>query len=229
MVYGDTPYMVRGGQQDYKRIFYSDQNRALTKPVTLLGGFGVIPGGTVLGIVTESTNRKGYYVPYVAEKGNWPDAGSAIQWPGITYVTAALEVNKICYVEMEESYRLAVGDHLAATDTDGTVTDVGAITAIDRTSFSHIAKITVTNNFAVCTLAKGAGIWIQTKTADPHVEAKGFLLSAVDTGEGENSKGAQGSLILSNAVLYKGNLKGHNSDVDDDIGTSSDGKYVVLK
>jgi hypothetical protein len=227
MVHGDTPYVVRGGQEDYKRIFYSDQNRALKKPITITPGFGVLPTGIVMGIITEG--RVGYYVPYAAEGGSWPGAGLQVTWPGITYVVEDLTTNTTATVVLADSYRFNVGDHIAATDTDGTMTDAGAITAIDRTTYSHVAVITSTNNFAAATVAKGAGIWIQTATASPYTAAAGFLFSSVDTGVGENAKGAQGTLVLSNAVLYQGNLKGYNSDVATDLGSSSDGKYVVLK
>ena len=229
MVYGDTPYIERGGQEDYKRIFYSDQNRALKKPITLVGGFGVIPSGTVMGIISESTNRAGYYVPYVAEGPNTPGAGYQKTWPGITYVTLDLTTDTVAQLLLADSYRFAVGDHIAASDTDDTETDAGAITAIDRTTYSHIAVITSTSNFAAATIAKGANIYIQTVEADPYTKAQGFLFSSVDTGVGERSKGAQGTLILSNCVLYQGNLKGYNSDVATDLSTTSDGKYVVMK
>lgn len=229
LVYGDTPYVVRGGQADYKRIFYSDQNDALTKPITLIGGFGVIPSGTVMGIVSESTNRVGMYVPYTPEGTTWAGAGLQAAWRGATYVTQDLAVEKYARVTMEDSYRFAVGDHLCATDTDDTMTDLGAITAIDRTTYSHIAVLTVTNNCAAATVAKGAIIYHQTTTASPFTLAKGFLLSSVDTGIGEHCKGAQGTLVLSHAILYAGTVLGYNSDVATDLGSSSDGKYIVLK
>jgi len=228
-VYGDTPYMVRGGQEDYKRIFYSDQNDALTKPISLPGGYGVIKGGTVMGMVSESTSRAGYYVPYAAEGGSWPGAGLQAAWPGITYTAEDQAVQKTFSVTLEDSYRFAVGDHLFGTDTDGTKTDLGAITAIDRTTYSHVAIITVTNNCAVCTVAKGSGVAIQTTTSDPFTLAMGILLSSVDTGIGENSKGAQGTLVLSHAVLYQASLLGYNSDVATDLGSSSDGKFMIMK
>ena len=229
MVYGDTPYMVRGGQTDYKRLFYSDQNKALTKPITLPGGFGVIKGGTVMGILSESTNRVGMYTPYTPEGATWAGAGLQAAWPGVTYVTQDLAANKLAYVMMEDSYRFAVGDHIAALDTDNTMTDAGAIVSIDRTTYSHIALITVSTNFAAATVAKGAIIYHQQTTSSPFVLAKGVLLSSVDTGVGENSKGAQGTLVLSNAILYTAALLGYNSDVATDLGSSSDGKYTILK
>jgi len=227
MVLGDTPYMVRGGQEDYKRVFYSDQNRALTKPISILPGYGVLPGGTVMGIVTEG--RVGYYVPYAAEGPNTPGAGFQKAWPGITYVTLDLTTDKVCQIMLADSYRFAVDDHVAATDTDDTETDAGAITAIDRTTYSHIAVLTSTNNFAAATVAKGGNVYIQTAAGDPFTKAQGILFSAVDTGYGEKAKGAQATLVLSNAILYKAALLGYNSDVKTDLGNTEDGKYVILK
>jgi len=229
LVYGDTPYMVRGGQTDYKRIFYSDQNRALTKPITLIGGFGVIPAGTVMAKISESTSRANQYVPYTPEGTTWAGAGLQAAWPGVTYFTADLSTATSGNVKLEDSYRFAVGDHIAVTDTDDTMTDCGAITAIDRTTYSHIAVITWTNAVSAATVAKGAIAYHQTTTASPYTLAVGVLLGSVDTGVGENAKGAQGTLVLSNAMLYAGTILGYNSDVATDLGSSSDGKYIILK
>lgn len=229
LIAGDTPYIVRGGQTDYKRIFYSDQNMALTKPITLPGGFGVIPSGTVMGKISESTNRAGMYVPYTPEGTTWAGAGLQSAWRGATYATQDLAVEAYVRVTLEDSYRFAVGDHLCAMDSADTMTDLGAITAIDRTTYSHIAVITVTNSCASATVALGACVHIQTTTSSPFTLAAGVLLSSVDTGVGENCKGAQGTLVLGNAMLYVGSILGYNSDVATDLGSSSDGKYLVLK
>ncbi len=64
MSLGQTPYIFRGGQEDLKRLFYSDPDKALAKAITIPAGFGVIKAGAVMGIIKESTNRKNYYVPY---------------------------------------------------------------------------------------------------------------------------------------------------------------------
>jgi hypothetical protein len=229
MVYGDTPYMVRGGQEDYKRIFYSDQNKALTKPITIVGGFGVIPAGTLMGIMVESADRIGKYAPYVIEDGNHPGAGLQVTWVGATYTVVDIAVSTSISVTMLDSYRFVIGDHLASTDSDGTVTDLGAIVTIDRTTYNHIAVLTVTNAGAAATVAKGAWIWHQTYLTDPFTKATGILLSSIDTGVGEFAKGGDGTLVLSNCILYLGNLKGYCADAATDLGSSSDGKYLVLK
>ena len=134
------------------------------------------------------------------------------------------------YVTMDDSYKFAVGDHLQAQDSDyATQTDCGAISAIDRTTYLHMAKITVANTIGVLQTSKGASISIQTKTASPYVEAKGILKAAVDTGTGENAKGGQGVLILKNAMLYVNSLYCYNADALTDLsGASEDGKYLIM-
>jgi hypothetical protein len=202
---------------------------ALTKPISLIGGFGVIKSGTVMGKISESTNRAGYYVPYTIEGGNFSGAGYQLAYPGLTYIVADVSAATTFYVTMSDSYRFAVGDHLGGTDSDGSKVDLGAITAIDRTTYSHIAAITITNSWTAATIAKGGMVWHQTTTSDPYTAAAGILLSSVDTGVGANCKGAQGTLVVSNAVLYKGRLTAYCADAATDLSSSDDGKYVFLK
>ncbi|MBW1999774.1 MAG: hypothetical protein JRJ29_17660, partial [Deltaproteobacteria bacterium] len=147
---------------------------------------------------------------------------------GLAYLVEDPTTGTEAKVTMDDSYKFAVGDHLVACDSDFTQTDLGAITAIDRDTYSHIAVITVTNAFESQTVAKGAAITIQSNTSDPFVEAKGILKASVDTGTGENAKGGQGVLILKNAMLYKDCLYNYNADVLTDLGGTEDGKYLII-
>lgn len=232
MPLGDTPYIHRGGQEDLKRLFYSDPDKALAKPITIPGGYGVIKAGTTMCIVTESTSRKNYYVPYVfADTTGLIAALAADDARGLAYLVADQGgASSDAYVTMDDSYKFAVGDHLQAQDSDyATQTDCGAITAIDRTTYLHMAKITVTNTIGVLQTSKGASISIQSKTGSPYVEGKGVLKASVDTGTGENAKGGQGVLVLKNAMLYKNNLYCYNADALSDLsGASEDGKYLIM-
>lgn len=231
-MYGSQPYgVVRIGQTDPRALFKSNPDEAMIKSISIPAGYGVIPAGTIVGIITESTSRKGMYVPYVCAD-NGISAGLTT-YPGLAYLTQDGAANAYAYVTMEDSYKFAVGDHLAAadsdTDEDSTI-DLGAITAIDRTTYSHIAKITVTNNVTTeITVANGGCIFIQTKTSAPYVEAKGFLAGGVDTGTGENSKGGQGNLVFGNAVVYKGALYGYDDEVETDLSCVEDGNLIYLK
>jgi len=231
-IYGSQPYgVVRTGQADLRALFKSRPEDAFVKDISIPAGYGVIPAGTVMGIITESTSRQGMYVPYVCS--DLGISAGLTTYPGLAYLTQDGAADAYAYVTMSDSYKFAVGDHLAAadSDTDGlSGIDLGVITAIDRTTYSHIAKITVTNNVTTgITVANGGCVFIQTKTTAPFVEAKGILAGAVDTGTDENSKGGQGNLILGNAVLYKGALYGYDAEVQTDLSNVEDGNLIYLK
>lgn len=229
MPYGDTPYIYRGGQEELKRLFYSDPNIAMVKPITIPAGYGVVKAGAVMGIITESTNRVDQYVPYSPFDSAGAIAAGMSNAFGLAFLTSDPGTGTEAQVAMDDSYKFEVGDHLVAADSDLSPTDLGAITAIDRTTYSHIAVITVSNAFGSETVAKGAAIAIQTATASPYVAAAGILKAAVDTGEGENAKGGQGVLVIKNAMLYKDSLYNYNSDVLADLSWAAEnGKYLVL-
>lgn len=229
MPLGDIPYIYRGSQEDLKRLFYSDPNLALTKVITIPAGYGVIRAGAVMGIITESTNRVDQYVPYTGLDAVGNVAAGIAYLFGAAPLVADPSTNTVGYVTMDDSYKFAVGDHLVAGDSDLSNTDLGAITAIDRTTYSHIAAITVTNSFGSETIAKGGVITIQTATSSPYVCGKGILMAAVDTGVGENAKGGVGVLVIKNAMLYKNSLYNYNADVLTDLsGSVENGPYLVM-
>jgi len=229
---GNTPFINRGGQDDPSRLFYSNQNQALTKPISIPGGFGVVKSGAVMGKISESTNRLGYYTPYTPEA---PSVGLANPW-GFANLLADVSSGTTLDVLLADSYKFAVGDHLALADdtnyaAEGNgVKDLGAITAIDRTTYTHKAVITITtavdNAYAI---SDGAAVWIQTTTASPHVKALGVLFASVDTGEGEDSKGGDGVLIVGNAMLYKDLLYHYDSEALADMSWGrEDGQFLIF-
>ena len=228
MVLGTTPYINRGGQDDPKRIWYQSEN-AQTFPVTVPAGYGVLPSGQVMGIISESTSRVNYAVPYVPGDTTGRITASLADVPGLAYLVGDGEVKKTFNVLIDDSYKFAVGDHLVSSDSDGTATDLGAITAIDRTTYSQMAQITVTNNLAVITVAKGACAYIQTTTSDPFVKAAGILFGSIDTGVGEDAKGGNGTMVVKAAVAYKNSLYNYNSDVLSDLSWGFElGNYLYL-
>jgi len=228
MALGQTPYVFKGGQEDLKRLFYSDPDKAFSRVITIPAGYGVIKAGAVMGIITESTNRAGQYVPYTGLDAAGNVAAGIANLFGAAFLVADPSTDTYCYVTMDDSYKFAVGDHLVAGDSDLSNTDLGAITAIDRTTYSHMAKITVTNSFGSETIAKGAVITIQSATGSPYVAAAGILKAAVDTGIGENAKGAQGVMVIKNAMFYSANLYNYNSDVATDLGGSASDPYFII-
>ena len=228
MPLGQTPYVFKGGQEDLKRLFYSDPDKAFARAITIPAGYGIIKAGAVMGIITESTNRVGQHVPYTGLDAAGNVAAAITNLFGAAFLTTNPTTGTTAQVTMADSYKFAVGDHLVAGDSDLSNTDLGAITAIDRTTYTHIAAITVTNSFDSETLAKGAVITIQSATSSPYVCATGILKAAVDTGTGENAKGGQGVLVISNAMMYQSGLYNWNDDVVDDLGGSDSDPYYIF-
>lgn len=228
MPLGQTPYVFKGGQEDLRRLFYSDPDKAFARAITIPAGYGLVKAGAIMGIITESTNRVGQHVPYTGLDAAGNVAAGITNLFGAAFLTADPSTGTEGQVSMADSYKFAVGDHLVAGDSDLSNTDLGAITAIDRTTYTHIAAITVTNSFGSETLAKGAVITIQSATGSPYVAATGVLKAAVDTGIGENAKGGQGVLVISNAMLYSASLYNWNSDVVTDIGGSDSTPYYIF-
>jgi len=228
MPLGQTPFIFRGGQEDLKRLFYSDPDKAFARAITIPAGYGIVKAGAVMGIITESTDRAGQYVPYTGLDAAGNVAAGVENLFGAAFLTANPTTGTEAQVSMADSYKFAVGDHLVAGDSDLSNTDLGAITAIDRTTYSHIAAITVSNSFGSETVAKGAVIAIQSAVSDPWVAAAGILKAAVDTGVGENAKGGQGVIVISNAMMYSASLYNWNADVVTDLGGSDSSPYYIF-
>lgn len=222
----DAPTIVRGGQVDYKRLFDSDPNIALIRRITILAGYGELELGTVLAEV-QSGNAQGYMVPY---NPTTPDSGS--DQPGRAFVvTNPVSTEKICYVTMDDSYKFSVGDEIIINDSSVAKEDLGAITAIDRTSERHRAKITFTNalsgSFTVANdayIAQNAG-----GASNNYSDAVGILMTSVDTGTGENAAGATVYMVVSNAILYTGMIRLLDSAAKTDLNLSESGQYAIIK
>jgi hypothetical protein len=225
---GNTPYVYRGGQDDVARLFYSKPEQAMVKGISIPGGFGVIPAGTCMGIITESTGKLGKYVP---RPTLLPSASAKVY--GIAYITVDGVASTAVYMTKEDSYKFAVGDHLAAADTttySGSAVDLGAITAIDRTTYGGNALVTVSNNLTTGILMTRAGwVFIQSKTTAPFAATEGILFASVDTGVGENSKGGDGALILGNAMLYTGLLYNYDATVLTELSATASGNLMIMK
>jgi len=230
MSMGQTPFIYRGGQTDLRRVLKSRREQAVIKSISIPGGFGIIPSGQIMSKISESTNRAGLHIPRSPKTPSLAVTNAV----GVTYLTAdAGAAATELQVTMTDSYKFAVGDHLAiadATTNDSSAEDLGAITAIDRTTYSHIAVITVTNAISAgFTVAAGAWIFIQTKTTARYEQAVGILLGAVDTGEGENAKGGDGALVVGNAEFYQSGLYQYDTDVATDLSSTDLGDTIYLK
>ncbi len=217
----DTPSMIYGGQEDYKRLYYSDPAAARKVEVSIMAGYGVLKMGTAMAKNGSAGGSVGKLIPYD------PTANTGAE---ITPARAFLVQNSgaaatVLYVIMKDSYKFAVGDDAYINDDTTALKQLGAITEIDRTTYSHMATITVTTQTGSdFTTARFAYLAIQG--ADT---CSGILEKSVDTGEGANAKGALATLILGNAMLYTGMLTNFDSAAISDLSSGSFGQYTELK
>jgi hypothetical protein len=225
-MYGDSPHIVRGGIVDPKRLFYSNVETALILPVTIPPGYGLVPAGTVVGQIL-SGNRTGQFVPVTPRV---PATGLNTMF-GAAYLLADGDANAIAQMTIEDSYKFAIGDLGFALDGDTAAgIDLGAVTAIDRTTNTHFATVTFTNNITnVITVAQGGVVAIQTLGVAPWQAARGILIGGIDTGVGENAAGGQGAMVLSNAILYGGCLYNCDAGAITDLGAVASGQHLVIR
>lgn len=224
---GDTPHLVRGVQTDYKNIYYSRPEIALVVDVAIQAGYGKLEAGTVLAKNISAAGNTGKYVPYN------PTSFTGLEnHPGRAYlVQAGTNATKLLYVTMDDSYKFIVGDDICIDDNTTNAENLGAITAIDRTTYPHMAVITSTSNIGgtAFTTARKAYVCVEAGASNNYSVAVAILAKTVDTGTGVNAKGAVAPIILSNAVLYDGMLTNCDSTAKSALSITTFGQYAVLK
>ena len=224
----DIPQVVRGVQTDYKRLYFSNPQAALKVPITLMAGYGWIEQGTMLAKNLSAAGKAGMILPY-----NPTSFTGAEVHPGRAYIVADTHITTPdVYVTMDDSYKFNVGDDLILNDNTTTAENLGAITAIDRTSEPHRAKITATTNIGgtAFTTARKAYVCVEAGTAgNLYSDCVGILEKTVDTGLGINAKGAVATLIWGNCVLYEGMLTNIDAAAKTDISASSFGQYLMIR
>lgn len=228
MAYGDTPYLVRGSQEDYKEIFYSDPEAALTVPIQVMAGYGELPAGTLM--AQNLSSDSSYYlwlVPYNPTTIN----NTTQDQPGRAFLLSDVSSGTTIEVTKDDSYKFNVDDEVILNDSSTADEDLGAITAIDRTTYTNKAQITVTNSVSGSfTTANAACLSVKAgDSSNQYSDAVGVLMKDVDAGTGENSKGASAQIVVSNAVFYTGMLNLKDSAGATDISMSDIGNYSYLK
>jgi len=225
----DKPGVTIGVQKDYKSLYYSEHLAALRVPVALQAGYGVLEQGQALAMNKSVAGGIGQLLPYN------PTTFPASVDPGRAYlVTDSGTTDKFVYVTMDDSYKFVVGDDIIINDDTTAVEDVGAVTAIDRTSETHRAKITFTTAIGgvAFTTARRAHILVQAATGNSnnYSDCVGILEKSVDTGIGQDAIGAVATLILGNCVLYEGMLTNFDSAAKADLSTATSfGQYVYIR
>uniref|UniRef100_A0A6M3IF22 Uncharacterized protein n=1 Tax=viral metagenome TaxID=1070528 RepID=A0A6M3IF22_9ZZZZ len=217
----DTPSVIYGTQEDYKRLYYSDHMASRRVPVTVMAGYGVLKMGLAMALNGSAAGDDGKLMPYD------PTAITGAEYaPGRAYlVQSSGTTATVLYVTMDDSYKFTVADDVYIADNTTTAENLGAITAIDRTTYTHMAAITVTT-------ATGSDSFTTARFAYIAVEGYatcvGILEKSVDTGTGVNAKGANAMLIRGNAVLYTGMLTNFDAAAIADLSARSWGQFTEL-
>ena len=194
----DTPFIKYGTSSDAKRLFFSEPNASRRIPRTVSAGFGILTHGLILAenLAAGSPNL-GKLLPYDPTAVTGKEEA-----PGRAYLVedSAGAANEVS-VTVSDSYKFVVGDTVRVKDDTTAAEVVGAITAIDNTTYKHKATITFTTALGgtAFTVARFAYI----SHADS-VNAVGILGKSVDTLADVDALDGNTVLIMGNAVLYKG-------------------------
>jgi hypothetical protein len=227
---GDTPYIEYGQQDDYRVLFFSEHSAALIAPITLQSGYGVLKLVTVLAknLSALTTGNKDKLVPY-----NPTTFTGTEEHPGRAYLVANTgTTDSFVYVTKDDAYKFAVGDDIIINDNTTAKENLGAITAIDHTTYVHMSKITFTTAIGgtAFTTARFAYVAVEAGTAsNNYSDAVGILTKSVDTGTGERAKGAVASVVLSGCLLYEGMLTNLDSAAKTALSASSFGEFLMIK
>lgn len=226
--HGSVPQMNRYPEGlGQKALFHSVRDIALIIDKSVKAGYGVLPLGTIMAV--NSNDKKLVPYPQATAASNDTNAKAFLVADGATD-------SAIVYTTVKDSYKFEVGDSLIiATDAAVDAQDLGAITAIDRTDANGTrAKITATTNLSDAggdfTVANATHVYLEGgDTSAPFTKAQYVLDKDIDTGEGENAEGAITSVVINNAVLYEAALIGYDDAAATDLGTTEDGRFVILK
>jgi len=227
---GDTPYVEYGVQDDYTVLFYSEHSAALTVPITLAAGYGKLRMGTLLAknLSALTTGNKDKMVPY-----NPTSFTGQEEHPGRAYLVAdGVALASTVNVTINDSYKFKVGDDLIINDNTTTNENLGAITAIDRTTYSNFAVITFTTAMGATAFTTARFAYVCVEAGDNtngYSDCVGVLMKSVDTGTGELAKGANAQLIISNAVLYEGMLNLVDAAAKTDLSATTFGEFMYMK
>jgi len=219
----DIPQVNYGLQTDYKRLYYSEPEAALKVPVTLMAGYGKLEQGTALALNGSAGGQRAKVFPYD------PDAaptGKLVRPAAAFLVSNTGVTDSFVYVTLDDSYKFEVGDDIYIEDDTTAAENLGAITAIDRTTYTNMAKVTFTTAIGgtAFTTARFGYIAVEGYTT-----CVGILEKTVDTGTGTLAKGALATMILGNCVLYNGMLTNVDSAALTDISGTAYGQYIYIR
>ncbi len=224
----DIPAVDYGQQWDYRKLYFSEHLAALKFPVTLQAGYGLIRAGTSLSRNISAAGNLDLLLPY-----NPTSFPSNVQEAGRAYlVQDAVALANVVYVTLDDSWKFVVGDDLIINDNVTGVENLGAITAIDRTTDIHRAAIRFTTAIGATAFTNARRVHVFAEAGDNsnnYSDCVGILEKTVNTGTGEKSKGAVSTLIWSNCVLYEGMLVNLDAAAMTDISAVTFGQYLAIR
>ena len=220
-MHGDSPNVKYGPMQtDYRRLLYSDEAILMQVPIQLSEGYGILKAGTALARNASNltTGNKGKLFPYS------PSAiTGAEDAPGRAYLVQNSTQSTAIYISIPDSYKFKVGDDLMIIDDTTSGENLGAITAIDRTTSPIRANITTTTSCGATPFTTARFAFVAAEGYDTCV---GILGKSVDTGVGLDSVGAGATLWLKNYVAYTAGLINVDAAAVVDLDLSTIGLYT---
>lgn len=219
----DTPSIKYGNPKpDYRALFYSNPEAALRVPVTIAAGYGVLPEGTTLARNGSTIGNIDKCVPYDPTTAAVTGTENA---PARAYLVAEGTADAWFFVTIADSYKFVVGDNVWFMDSDDSVVEAAtAITAIDRTTYPHMAKISGPTPTTAMNVTKFAYAFVKGAQT-----AIGILESAIDTGSGEDCADANASMIISNAIFYTGCLRNCDTAAKSALSMTALGQFTYIK
>jgi len=228
----DAPNIQYGSQTDYGTLYVSKSEASLKLKGTIQAGYGVLKAGQLMARNTSAAGGAGKYVPYNPTENTGTEVAA-----GRAYLVANTgTTDKYVHVTIADSYKFEVGDDLVISDTSLTTTsseNLGAITEIDRTTYTSYAVVTatediggvafITSEFAYVNVEAGAD------NANTWSDCVGVLEIDVDTGTGSTASGALAPIIVSNAILYNGMITGTDDAAETDISATVVGNNYIIK
>lgn len=213
-----------------RALFHSIREIALILDKEVQAGYGYLKAGTVMAINTSVGGGSGKLVPYVPLSNGTGQVslGTISALGGVPVVRDSITDH--IYVSLDDSYKFVVGDYLYAdNDSDDGPVSGGIISAIDRTTSTLYADITVASlDAANVTMVKKSYVYAAAGAGGNNVAAY-ILDKDIDTGVGADAIGALTSVVVSNCILYKNALYNLTAEAIASLGGVVDGRYFIMK
>ncbi len=205
---GNVPQVNITGytRQVQKRLFYSRREQALILEKTVRGGFEDLEMGQVMTqVYKDGTLVRDFIVPYGAN--------------GDVAVTASDNSANTVTIAAADAVKFAVSDVVTVNDDE--------TTAENRT----ITGITVSGTSAVIALDALTNTFTHASAIVKHRQDGNYYIldQDIDTGAENKAEGALGSVVYSNAVLYKDAVIGMDSTVLADLNGKEDGVFYIIR